>query len=68
MFVLAWVSVLGSLPSIVQHADRRGIAADLMGKALAGLVEPLTRGQGTPLDVGDYSALHALTAGLAKDH
>ena len=37
--------------------------AGLNAEALAGLVELLTRAEGTPLDAADYSALHALTAG-----
>ena len=52
------------LQLFVREATLAGVNAE----ALAGLVELLTRAQGTPLDAGDYSALHALTAGLAKDH
>ncbi|MDA7676887.1 NAD(P)-dependent oxidoreductase [bacterium] len=37
--------------------------AGLNAEALVGLVELLTRAEGTPLDAADYSALHALTAG-----
>ena len=35
--------------------------------ALAGLVELLVRAEGTPLDAGDYSALHALTEGTVEE-
>ena len=52
------------LQLFVREATRAGVNAE----ALAGLVELLTLAKGTPLDAGDYSALHALTAGLAKDH
>ena len=52
------------LQLFVREATLAGVNAE----ALAGLVELLTRAQGTALDAGDYSALHALTAGLAKDH
>ena len=52
------------LQLFVREATLAGVNAE----ALAGLVELLTLAKGTPLDAGDYSALHALTAGLAKDH
>ncbi len=47
------------LQLFVREAGMAGLNAD----ALAGLVELLTRAEGTPLDAADYSALHALTAG-----
>ena len=41
--------------------------AGVNAEALAGLVELLTLAQGTPLDAGDYSALHALTGGSVEE-
>ena len=47
---------------------REAALAGVNAEALEGLVELLTLAKGTPLDAGDYSALHALTADSAKDH
>jgi 3-hydroxyisobutyrate dehydrogenase len=47
---------------------REAALAGVNAEALEGLVELLTLAEGTPLDAGDYSALHALTADSAKDH
>ena len=52
------------LQLFVREATLAGVNAE----ALAGLVELLTLAQGTPLDAGDYSALHALTGGSVEDH
>ena len=43
----------------VHEASLAGVNAE----ALEGLVELLTCAEGTSLDAGDYSGLHALTAG-----
>ena len=51
------------LQLFVREAALGGVNAE----ALAGLVKLLTLAQETPLDAGDYSALHALTAGMAED-
>ena len=42
---------------------REANMADVNTEALMGLVDLLNRAEGTSLDNGDYSALHALTAG-----
>ena len=47
---------------------REAALAGVNAEALEGLVELLTLAEGTPIDAGDYSALHALTADSAKDH
>ena len=51
------------LQLFVREAALSGVNAE----ALSGLVELLTRAEGTPLDVGDYSALHALTGGSVEE-
>ena len=51
------------LQLFVREATLAGVNAE----ALAGLVELLTLAKGTPLDAGDYSALHALTAGSVEE-
>ncbi len=52
------------LPLFVREAALAGVNAE----TLEGLVELTTLAERTPLDACDYSALHALTAGSAKDH
>ena len=51
------------LQLFVREAALSGVNA----AALAGLVELLVRAEGTPLDAGDYSALHALTGGSVEE-
>ena len=51
------------LQLFVREAALSGVNA----AALAGLVELLERAEGTPLDAGDYSALHALTGGSVEE-
>ena len=51
------------LQLFVREAALSGVNAE----ALAGLVELLVRAEGTPLDAGDYSALHALTGGSVEE-
>ena len=46
---------------------REAALAGVNAEALVGLVQLLNRAEGTSLDVGDYSALHALTAGSAEE-
>lgn len=51
------------LQLFVREAALSGVNA----AALAGLVELLVCAEGTPLDAGDYSALHALTGGSVEE-
>ena len=51
------------LQLFVREAALSGVNAE----ALAGLVELLVRAEGTPLDAGDYSALHALTGDSVEE-
>lgn len=51
------------LQLFVREAAISGVNAE----ALAGLVELLVRAEGTPLDAGDYSALHALTGDSVEE-
>ena len=46
---------------------REAALAGVNAEALMGLVQLLNRAEGTSLDAGDYSALHALTAELAEE-
>ena len=60
--------VLTLLRKDLQLFLREAALAGVNAKALAGLVELLTFAERTLLDAGDYSALHALTAGSTKVH
>ena len=46
---------------------REATLAGVNSEALAGLVDLLTLAEGTALDAGDYSALHALTGGSVEE-
>ena len=46
---------------------RGATLAGVNSEALAGLVDLLTLAEGTALDAGDYSALHALTGGSVEE-
>ena len=61
-------AVLTLLRKDLQLFLREAALAGVNAKALAGLVELLTFAERTLLDAGDYSALHALTAGSTKVH
>ena len=61
-------AVLMLLRKDLQLFLREAALAGVNAETLEGLVELTTLAERTPLDACDYSALHALTAGSAKDH